>query len=158
DKQRRGELYLSDYQQAYNAAYRAVQLNPNLAEAHRALGRAFGYPGRNGRAQEAMAAQKLNPNDAETLYELWFATGNNANPDHEYIIKALELNPDLAAARLDRGLAMYNLRRYADALREFQTALKINPQLDDAHINLANSLFALKQYDQAIAEFREALR
>lgn len=158
DKQRRGELYQSDYQQAYNAAYMAVQLNPNLAEAHRALGRAFGYLGRPGRTQEAMAAQKLNPNDAETLYELWFATGNSANPDHEYIIKALELNPDLAAARLDRGLAMYQLRRYADALREFKTALQINPQLDDAHINMANSLFALKHFDEAITEFRAALR
>lgn len=157
-KEQNGEPYQAEYEQAYQAARRALELNPNLAEAHRAFGMASDVLGKPGREVEARKALELNPNDAETWYELWVATGNDKDPDHEYIRKALELNSDLAAARLSRGLALNALKRYDEAIAEFRAALRINPGHAMAHYDLGNALFELKRYDEAIAEFRAALR
>lgn len=78
----------------------------------------------------------LSPNDAEAWSDLWFATSNDKDPDHAYILKALELNPDLAGAHLSRGLALYKLRRYEEAMAEYREALRLNPDYPDARSNL----------------------
>jgi len=157
-KQQNGEAHQSEYEQSYTAAQQALRLNPDLAEAHRALGGAEATLGMPGVEVETRKAVELNPNDAENWYDLWIASGNGKDPDHKYILKALELNPDLAAAHDDRGMTLVNLQRYQEAVAEFREALRINSNDANAHNGLGSALNNLQRYDEAVAEYREALR
>lgn len=156
-KLQNGEAYREEYERAYAAARKALALNPDLAEAHRAFGRACGNLGLQGREAEARRALDLNANDGESWYELWIATGA-MNPDHEYIRRALSLNPDLIAAHVERGLALASQQRYEEATTEYREAIRINPGFFHPYNNLGSALFNLKQYDTAMAAYREALR
>jgi tetratricopeptide (TPR) repeat protein len=72
--------------------------------------------------------------------------------------KALDLQPDLAAAQLARG----NILQLADfdwhgAQAEYRRALELAPQDSEAKFSLGNSLATLGQIDQAIDLTRQAL-
>jgi len=147
-----------EYQQAMDMAQKAVALDPNLPEAHRALGGAGKNLGTPGFVAELQKALELKPNDAESWYQLWWATSNNKNPDHEYILKALALNPDLATAHHDRGVALYDLDRYDESINEYKEALRITPNKVSSHLGIANALSQMKRFDEAIAEYQTTIQ
>lgn len=159
-KQVNGEPYLNEYQQALDLSQKALALNPDLAEAHRVNAEASRLLGKPTDAfvAEARKAMELNPNDAENWYQLWYATGNFNNPDHDYIKKALALNPDLSVAHASRAWQLYLLKRYDEAVGEYKQALQINPAFAWVHSNLGLTLAAQQRYDDAIKEYREAIR
>jgi len=156
-KSQDGEPNQTEYEQAYPAAQKALALNSELAAAHRAFGRAIGNLGKPGREAEAQRALELNANDGESWYELWMAAGT-LDPDHAYIRKALELQPDLLAAHIERGVALANINRYDEAVAEYKEALSINPHDARAHNSLGNAWYNLGRFNEAIAEYRETLR
>jgi Flp pilus assembly protein TadD len=72
--------------------------------------------------------------------------------------KALEIEPDLAAAHYNLGLALQAKGDLDGAIAEYRTALRLQPDYADAHGNLGNALKAKGDLDGAIAEYRTALR
>jgi len=56
------------------------------------------------------------------------------------------------------GTALYQQRRYKDAISHYKQTLKINPDHANAPGNMGLTLLQLAQYDEAARRFREALR
>lgn len=63
--------------------------------------------------------------------------------------RALELTPDLAAARNRLGVTLNKLGRHVEATEQFRIALKQRPQLAYLHNNLGFSLYLQQRYDEA---------
>ena len=78
------------------AARRAIQLDPNLAEAHAALARVFSYRDRfDEELVEAERAVNINPNLAEgfSILGLYYATLGRLDEGYKHMSKAHELDP-----------------------------------------------------------------
>lgn len=74
----------------------------------------------------------------------------------ELITRALDINPDNAAAHSNLGLALHALKRFADAIASYDRALAIKPNAE-AYYNRGNSLLALDRFDAALASYDGAL-
>jgi serine/threonine protein kinase/DNA-binding SARP family transcriptional activator len=59
---------------------------------------------------------------------------------------------------VNKGVSLFNLGLYDEAIRACREALRIRPELADAHNNLGNALAAKGNLDGAIEKCREALR
>jgi len=129
-------LYLDRSQErllrAKEAAERAVELRPDVAETHTALGWYFyhgllDYP----RAlSEFSAALKIQPNNSEAIFGTaavlrrqghWADAADTMN-------KALELDPKNATLLFNAAQSCILARRYADADRAYGLAIALSPQ------------------------------
>jgi len=71
--------------------------------------------------------------------------------------QALSIKPDHADARNNRGVALQNLGRPADALADYERALALAPDHPEASINKGNALLALGRYREALANDEEII-
>jgi len=122
---------------AKEAADRAVELRPDLAETHTALGWYFylgllDYP----RAlNEFSAALKIQPNNSDALFGICAVHRRQGKWGQaaEETAKALELDPKNAQQLYSAGGTYLLARRYADADRALGLAIALNPQSGDAY-------------------------
>ena len=70
--------------------------------------------------------------------------------------RALELNPDFAAAHSNLGNALQDLGRPEEAIACHRRALQLKPEYAEAHNNLGNALKDQGHLDEAIACYRRA--
>lgn len=68
--------------------------------------------------------------------------------------RALELDPSLAAAHTNLGIACYRRGKTDEARQHFERALSLDPDLPEAGYNLANLHEETGELDLAIAEYR----
>jgi predicted O-linked N-acetylglucosamine transferase (SPINDLY family) len=71
--------------------------------------------------------------------------------------QALALDPNLAEAHNNRGVAALSLMDYDAALASFNRAIALRPGFADAHVNRANALLILQDAVGALAGFQQAL-
>ena len=117
---------------AKEAAQRAVEFRPDLAETHSALGWYFyqglrDYP----RAlEEFAAALKIQPNNCDGLWGIGAVLRRQGRwmEAAEAMGKALEWDPKNAKLLTDFGISCMYARRYDDADRALLRALNLNPQ------------------------------
>jgi tetratricopeptide (TPR) repeat protein len=89
--------------------------------------------------------------------------GINANKDYksDEAIKlldiALQQDPSLVDAYLERGKARSNLQKYKEAIEDYNRALQYNPNLFEAYINRGKAKQFLKQYQEAMKDFDLAI-
>ena len=127
-------LYRDDRDsQALEAFQQAVQLDPNLPEAHFRLALAYEAVKKD---QEAEAEYKK----AVESYK-----------------KYLEENPKDAEARYDLGQVYAGLHQYSDAARELKQATKIKSDDPAIYYDLGTALMKLAQYDEAASAFSKSL-
>lgn len=83
-------------------------------------------------------ALQSNPNWIECLQNLGVALGRNGQTDEaiKYLERARDLNPASAGIRLGLGTAYLEVKKYADARREFEEAVK-RQNSPSAHLGLA---------------------
>jgi tetratricopeptide (TPR) repeat protein len=149
-----------DYEDSYNKSYenilKALKLDPNTEDSQRALALSYLHLRRIGQAEAvAKRAVELDPNNAESYYILWAASGRD--PESPYIKKALELNPNLVMANIGLGNAyLFNKGDYAKAAEYYKKAVEIanSPQL---HNYLGNALRTQGYHDKAISEYVKAI-
>ena len=118
----KGIAYLNKgmFDQAITELKKALEIDPNLAEAYTTLGAAYAGKGMLDKAiAEFKKAIEINPN---------YAMAHN----------------DLGIAYLDKG-GMLN-----EAITEFQKAIEIDPNYAEAHNNLAVSYYYKGEYSLAI--------
>ena len=72
--------------------------------------------------------------------------------------EALEINPDLAEACCNLGVALSQKGRVDEAIAHFQRALQIKPDYADAFYNLGFSYRQQGRLDEAIANYQKALQ
>ena len=146
---------------AKDAALKALQLDPNLAEAHAALGKVLFFREIDlaGAMREYKRAIELNPNDATAHH--WFGNDSLAALGRfdEAIAegkRAIELDPLSTVINVDLGETFYYAHRYDEAERQMRKGLEIDPTSFYAHYNLGIVLQLKGDLSGAIAEYEKA--
>ncbi len=140
---------------------KALEINPDYADAHYNLGNILCQ---KGRVDEAIAhyqkALQINPDDAEVHNNLGLALLQKGNVDEAIAQyqKALEIKPDYAGACYNLGEALFQEGKLDEAVAQYQKALQIKPDYAEAHDSLANALLQKGQVDEAIAHYQKALK
>ncbi len=158
-KEQNGEDAGHLYEQCYDNAKKAVELNNGLAEAHRAMAAAYSVGEQRSsefRRMEAKRAVELNPTDAESIYALWLA--GPRNPDGALIKRALSFNPRLLMALNGLGIELASRGRLGEATARFREAVRVNPKKANARNNLGVALKKKGKLTEAIEQFRKAVQ
>lgn len=145
------------YSEAIAAARRAVELAPDLAEGHLALGYAMfaGELDTRGAWPSYQRAYKLGYGNADValLYALYCSRAGRPSEAKAAVERAVLLDPLNARAFRAQGSVAYAARRFADALPPLQRALLLNPKMSFAHSLAGNSLLGLGRTADALREF-----
>jgi serine/threonine-protein kinase len=149
-------------------AQKALQLDPELAEAHLSLGIALCNDWHSTRTREGAfdwhksaskldRAIELNPNLA-WAYELCGWLLNGLGRSEEAIAKdkkAIELDPLNPFFQIALSFFLYFAGRYDDAMAQAKSTLELDPNSALAHNLLGRSLFSKGDAAGAIAEFQK---
>src|SRR5579863_55003 len=141
-----------------SAAEKALELDPNLAEAHVLLANVKQEEWHWADAEtEYRRALELNPNNA-AAYEglaLWLACHGRADEAVASAERGRELDP-LAVSFEDFGWTLFQTRRYDQAIRELRAALALQPNDFGALMDLGFVLIANNQAGDAIPVLERA--
>jgi tetratricopeptide (TPR) repeat protein len=149
------------YDQAISDYTKAIELNPNSAEAYRLRGDAYLFF--KGQLDLAISdynkVLEIRPKDSGTYLNLGVAYGNKGQYDLAIsdFNKALEINPSYAEAYDNRGSAYVAKGQYDQAISDFNKVLEINPRNPGAYTNRGTAYMNKGQYDQAISDHTKAL-
>ena len=145
------------YSEAIASARRAVDLAPDLAEGHLALGFAL-FTGKLDIAgagpfyERAYALGRGNA-DVALLYALYCARAGRPSQAKAAVERAVALDPLNPRALRAQGSVAYAARRFADALPPLQRALQLNPKMTFAHSLAGDALLGLGRTTDALKEF-----
>jgi adenylate cyclase len=145
---------------AKDAAGQALRLDPNLAEAHLALGKVYFWEiDLSSSLREYQRAIELKPNDASAHH--WY--GNDAlaalGRFEEAIAEgkhAVELDPLSPVINADLGTTLYYAGRSDESIRQLRKTLQLDPSFYYAHFNLGVALQLAGDMSGAIAEYEKA--
>jgi len=118
----------SSYTNARSAAEKALQLDPNLAAAHREMG-----------------------------WIEWRGEWNFAAADNEYR-RALDLNSGEAGTHEQYSLFLKSRGRFDEALQEINRSLELSPLESVSHANAGTILGLMGRFDAAMAQFQKSLQ
>ena len=150
------------YPPAARAAGDAVRLDPDLADAHTALGMVQLWAEWNPAAAAASLerAIALNPSDAAAHHDLaWaFAALGRFDDAAHHITRARELDPVSPRASSDSGWLYLHIRRPADAVRACRQTLVLEPESVEAQQCLERAHLQRGEITEALAAARAAAR
>jgi len=143
---------------AMNAAEKAVQLDPELAEAHVMLADAYQFQWQWKDAEaEYKRALELKPSDADAHigYASWLLCQGRVEEALAWSRSAAELEPLDSDATV--SWILFNARHYDEAMREVRSVLAVHPDSAMAHWVLGFVLIAKAQYEEAISVLEKAV-
>ena len=107
---------------------------------------------------EVLPEGEPNPVAAAAAWKHGNAEFHDGNMDAamQAYTRAIHLAPDRPEAYIHRGMVLYSLRRYQDALTDFTRAEQRDPAIALLYNNRGVTHLALKQVVQALADFDEA--
>jgi tetratricopeptide (TPR) repeat protein len=150
------------FPRAEAAARKAIELDPNLAEGHRALAFPSFWWSRDVATarREFELAIALNPNDG-TAHQ-WYANalifiGDNARAVAE-INRAQELEPSSSSVRADKGKILYSAGKKGEALALLRQMKRNEPAFVSPHRYLAQIYFEEGDYPEYLLEAGETAR
>lgn len=149
------------FPKAIEAAEKALQIDPSLAEAHASLGLAkfqFSWDWKTAES-ELKRAISLNPN---------YAPGHHFFADYlkgmgrfsealEQILIAQSLDPLSVAISSGVGHVLYLSREYDQAIAAYRRTLALDPQAVLARLWFGRPFLQKRLYNEAIAEIRQAV-
>lgn len=71
--------------------------------------------------------------------------------------RSLAINPSQPDAYYNRGRALNDLKRYAEAVADYDRTLALNPVFPEAWNNRGNALEALNRYEEALTSYGKAI-
>ena len=146
--------------QAHQFAKKAVELDPDLAEAHAALGFALWFRREfDVSIAEFERALVLNPNYVNWPFGLALVGAGDARRAIDIIKDYVRLDPlhsPFASGIL--GFAHYMLKQYAQALPMLRDCVSRAPNIRSGHVWLAATYAQMGKLEQARAEAAEILR
>jgi TolB-like protein/Flp pilus assembly protein TadD len=146
---------------AKEAALKALSIEPNLAEAHAALGRCrmFDWDWQSAEKSFKLALD-LNPNAATPhhLYAIYLRDMGRFDESLAESKKAEEIDPTLAGRKSTIGGTLYCARRYDEAIEELYQALDLDSNNAVAHYYLGRIYVQKAMYEEAITEYKRTIR
>jgi adenylate cyclase len=146
---------------AREAALKALQIDPNLAEAHNALGKILNFDDLDlaGAAREFERAIELQPSNATS--HQWYGNGplDSLGRFDEAIAetkRAVELDPLSPIINTDRAYPLYYARRYDEAMTQAKKTITLDPAFFYSRQILGMVLQAKGDLPGAVAEFEKA--
>ena len=146
------------YKKARQIAYRALELDPTLAEPHASLGLlAMNYDWDWPTSErEFKRALEMNPNYATAHH--WYAFYLNSNGRFkealEHIERARQLEPLSSIINADAGQLLMFAGRLSEAEEKLKETLRLDPGFAQAHVHLATVHALRRQYPEAIAQLK----
>lgn len=147
------------YPRAVEAAQRAIELDPSLADAHASLGFVklnweWDWQGALDEFRKAIA---LNPSH-ETAHRWLSAFLAGIGRDDEALpiaLRAIALDPISVLPRMNLGIVQFLAWRHEEAVTEFRRVIEKDPGFVRAYAFLASSLSFLNRHDEAVAVARD---
>ena len=149
---------MKNYDGALIEYKKAVEMAPQKSGTHYLLGNAYWSLSMWDAANEQFRAELSN--DPANCLAQW-RLGNivleqRGNPEEALadVEKALNICPNLMAARVDRGRALMKLDRHAEASKDLEAAEKSDPAEASTHFLLAQTYRAMGRTQEAQAEMK----
>lgn len=144
----------SHFQRAQELARRAISLDPELGDAHIALGDTYGYVYDYARgAEEYREAIRRDPQDDLAWDKLSWALGYKQPPDaveaEKAAREAIRLQPSTAATEYHLGRALMLQGRYQEAIAAFHRSGELGGSFES--LGMAQASLLQGNYDEAIA-------
>jgi TolB-like protein/DNA-binding winged helix-turn-helix (wHTH) protein/Tfp pilus assembly protein PilF len=141
------------------AATKAVEIDPNLPEAHLAMAHVLSYEWDwSGAQQEMERARGLDPNlsDYGYAYTLLLSAGK---PDEavRWIRRSEELDPLSPLVGANVGQILYYARRYDEAIEQGRKTIDLDPNYAMAHAYLGQAYIQKRMYREAVEELQKAI-
>ena len=147
---------------AEEAARRATELDPTLAEAHAALAYVDMYYHWDWEAAEARFQEALRLNAGYATAHQWYgnflALQGRFDESLEQFGHAMALDPLSPLMVGARGWGCYFARRYADAIEHQRRALSLDPDYIVAHLWLGMAIEQAGDVRDAVPEFEHSVR
>jgi DNA-binding winged helix-turn-helix (wHTH) protein/TolB-like protein len=146
-------------ERARQAALRALELNPNLAEAHAVLGRiTFSFDWDPEAAERKMRrALELDPDDSFTLHCFSMILTLEGRFEEALSLnqRLLDQDPVATLPNRDRAFILYGARRYVEAIEQSRKTLELDPRFRSAYGPLWRSYQRLGREQEAIEAYLE---
>ncbi len=142
-----------------SAARKALELDPELAEAHVLLADMYQTQWQWTEAEaEYKRALDLKPNDADAHLGLanWLMCQGRTEEALAWSRRARELDP-LGVSGVNLGWIMFHARRYSEAIRELRSEIEVHPDNATAHWFLGFVLIDNGQPEEAIPELEKTV-
>jgi len=150
---------LDAFPRARDAATKALELDPSLAEAHASLAyynlyHAWNWPEAENEFKKAI---ELNPNyaTAHDWYSYYLMAMGRFDDAWKEVNRAHELDPLSVAISTDLGFNYFYRRKYDEAISHLRGTLSDSPKFPLAHLWLGRSYQQKKMYSEAIDEFNQ---
>ena len=141
------------------AARKALELDPDIAEAHVIVASLDQTQWQWAEAEsEYRRALDLNPNDPAAYggFSFWLLCQGRLDEALEWARRARELDP-LGVSSVGESWVLFMARRYNEAIRELRNEVALNPDRADAHWNLGFALIGNQQFEEAIPVLQKSL-
>jgi tetratricopeptide (TPR) repeat protein len=144
------------------AALRAIDLGPNLAEAHASLADIHLHFDRDWEAADQQYRRAIECNPRYAVGYQWYSNLLAAKGQHEAaqiaIMHALEIDPVSLITQVWAGVTSHLAHRFDDAIGHYQSALELDPNFTCAHMYMAQTLEQKGEYREALREFDTTLQ
>ena len=147
-------------QRAVSAAEQAVKLDPNLAEAHTALGGAYKTTGRTAEAiAELRTATSLAPSSDDAFRRLGGALAQTGQLDEALAAfkRAVAINPYFWRNHVALARVHHELGQYAEAVAAAEEAARIAPDASEAWIDVGTQNLSVERLEVARAAYEKSI-
>ncbi len=137
----------------------ALELNPGFAPARFYLAHIYLDLGRAGRAREELEAALVQvPGNPQFLALLGEAERQLKNPRRsvEVTRQALQADESFAQARYYLGLALFDLGRRDEAIKELERVVQSGPNVVEAYLSLGTAYVEARRFDDALQTLSKA--
>jgi TolB-like protein/Flp pilus assembly protein TadD len=148
------------YPKAKEAAWKAIDIDETLADAHLSLGiiktDEWDWAGAD---YEFKRAIELNTNLAEAYfrYAQYLPMMGRSTEALAAIKRAQELDPLWTSMKAQEGACLFYARRYNEAAQQLQQYINLEGDLGFAHTILGYTYASKRMYPEAIVEYRKAI-
>lgn len=141
------------------ALQQALQLEPNLADAHASLGwsKLMDEVDWKGAEREFKFAIEHNPNSEQA--HLWYGcelVWEGRFPEGPAQMRtAAELAPATSSINAFYGMGLYHARRYDEAVKQLKAAIELDPSVPAAYLLLGTTYSVTGNYNEAIENLQK---
>ena len=142
---------------ARRAALKAIELDPNSAEAHTSLADVFLHFDRDWPSADREYRRAIECNPDYALGYHWYANLLAAKGQHDAahiaIMHALEIDPVSVITLVWAGVTAHLAHQFDEAIKHYQCALELDPDFIWAHMYKAQALEQKGDFTEALKEF-----